>query len=144
MWCFCVKPSYGLAIENKVNVMSFMCSLTVVQCVIRASIRSRQIFLFSWDSALIIVLSFFICHLWGIKRMCVFKHSVMTNFNCTCPAIQRGQGSGFLSEVPLDSLLVWASSGGSVETAWMRRLAWTFAAFIGDRYQICLTRPFII
>ena len=22
----------------------------------------------------------------------------MTNFNCACPAIQRGQGSGFLSE----------------------------------------------
>ena len=22
----------------------------------------------------------------------------MTNFNCACPAIQKGQGSGFLSE----------------------------------------------
>ena len=33
-----------------------------------------------------------------IKRICVFEHSVMTNFNCACPAIQRGQGSGFLSE----------------------------------------------
>ena len=33
-----------------------------------------------------------------VKRICVFKHSVMTNFNCACPAIQRGQGSGFLSE----------------------------------------------
>ena len=32
------------------------------------------------------------------KRICVFEHSVMTNFNCACPAIQRGQGSGFLSE----------------------------------------------
>ena len=32
------------------------------------------------------------------KRICVFEHSVMTNFNCSCPAIQRGQGSGFLSE----------------------------------------------
>ena len=40
----------------------------------------------------------------------------------------------------LDSLLVWASSGGSGETARMRRLAWTFAARIGDKYQICLTR----
>ena len=35
-------------------------------------------------------------------------------------------------KVPLDSLLVWASSGGSGETARMRRLAWTFAAHIGD------------
>ena len=33
-----------------------------------------------------------------VKRICVFEHSVMTNFNCTCPVIQRGQGSGFLSE----------------------------------------------
>ena len=33
-----------------------------------------------------------------VKRICVFEHSVMTNFNCACPAIQRGQGPGFLSE----------------------------------------------
>ena len=34
-----------------------------------------------------------------VKRICVFEHdSVMTNFTCACPAIQRGQGSGFLSE----------------------------------------------
>ena len=33
-----------------------------------------------------------------VKRICVFEHSVMTTFNCACPAIQRGQGSGFLSE----------------------------------------------
>ena len=32
------------------------------------------------------------------KRICVFEHSVMTNFNCACPAIQRDQGSSFLSE----------------------------------------------
>ena len=42
--------------------------------------------------------------------------------------------------VPLDSLLLWASSEGSGETARMRRLAWTFAARIGDKYQIRLTR----
>ena len=33
-----------------------------------------------------------------VKRICVFEHSVKTNFNCACPAIQKGQGSGFLSE----------------------------------------------
>ena len=38
------------------------------------------------------------CHLGRVKRICVFEHSVMTSFNCACPAIQRGQGSGFLSE----------------------------------------------
>ena len=46
----------------------------------------------------------------------------------------------FCLKVPLDSLLVWASSEGSGETARMRRLAWTFAARIGDMYQIRLTR----
>ena len=25
-----------------------------------------------------------------VKRICVFEHCVMTNFNRTCPAIQRG------------------------------------------------------
>ena len=37
-------------------------------------------------------------HMSPVKRICVFEHSVMTNFNCACPAIQRGQRSGFLSE----------------------------------------------
>ena len=46
----------------------------------------------------------------------------------------------FCLKVPLDSLLVWSSSGGSGETARMCRLAWTFAARIGDKYQIRLTR----
>ena len=68
-----------------------------------------------------------------VKRICVFEHSVMTNFYCACPAIQRGQGSGFPSE------------GSSWLTACMteqrmRRLAWTFAARIGDKYQIRLAR----
>ena len=47
----------------------------------------------------------------------------------------------FCLKVPLDSLLVWASSEGSSETARMRRLAWTFAARIGDKYQTRLARP---
>ena len=42
----------------------------------------------------------------------------------------------FCLKVPLDSLFVWASSEDSGETARMRRLAWTFAARIGDKYQI--------
>ena len=46
----------------------------------------------------------------------------------------------FCLKVPLDPPLVWASSKGSGETARMRRLAWTFAARIGDKYQIRLTR----
>ena len=46
----------------------------------------------------------------------------------------------FCLKVPLDSLLVWASSEGSGETVRMRKLAWTFTARIGDNYQIRLTR----
>ena len=46
----------------------------------------------------------------------------------------------FCLKVPLDSQLVWASSEGSGETARMRRLAWTFTACIGYKYQIRLTR----
>ena len=46
----------------------------------------------------------------------------------------------FCLKVPLDSLPVWASSEGSGETARMRRLTWIFAARIGDKYQIRLTR----
>ena len=46
----------------------------------------------------------------------------MTNFNCACPA--RGDRDlVFCLKVPLDSLLVWASSEGPGETARMRRLA---------------------
>ena len=46
----------------------------------------------------------------------------------------------FCLKVPLDSLLLFASSEGSGETARMRRLAWTFAARICYKYQIRLTR----
>ena len=46
----------------------------------------------------------------------------------------------FCLKVPLHSLLVWASSEGSGKTARMRRLAWTFAARMGDKYQIRLTQ----
>ena len=49
----------------------------------------------------------------------------------------------FCLKVPLDSLLVWGSREGSGETARVRRLAWTFAARIGDKYQIRLTRSIL-
>ena len=54
--------------------------------------------------------------------------------------VRGARDLAFCLKVPLDSLLIWASSGGSCETARMRRLAWTFAARIGDKYQIRLTR----
>ena len=54
--------------------------------------------------------------------------------------MQRGQGSGFLSEGSSWHTACMSESEGSGETARMRRLAWTFAARIGDKYQIRLTR----
>ena len=53
---------------------------------------------------------------------------------------RRARDLAFCLKVPLDSLPVWASSEGSCETARMRRLTWTFAARIGYKYQIRLTR----
>ena len=53
---------------------------------------------------------------------------------------RRARDLAFCLKVPLDSLLIWASSEGSGETARMRRLAWTFNALIGYKYQIRLTR----
>ena len=68
-----------------------------------------------------------------VKRICVFEHSVMTDFNCACPAIQKDQGSGFLSEGSSWHTACMSEQGGSGKTARMCRLAWTFAARIGDK-----------
>ena len=73
----------------------------------------RQVF--AWPGPFVKHLIFY--KMSPVKRICVFEHSAMTNLNCACPDIQRGQGSGFLSE-------------GS---SWL-------TARIGDKYQIRLTR----
>ena len=74
------------------------------------------------------------------KRNCVFS---IPSWQISTAHVQPFRGARdlvFCLKVPLDSLLIWASSEGSGETARMRRLAWTFAARIGDKYQIRLTR----
>ena len=76
-----------------------------------------------------------------VKRICVFEHSLMAILTAYAQPFRGARDLAFCPKVPLDSLLVWASSGGSGETARMRRLAWTFAARIGDKNQICLRRP---
>ena len=53
---------------------------------------------------------------------------------------RKARDLAFCLKVPIDPLLVWESSEGSGEAARMRRLAWTFAARIGSKYQIRLTR----
>ena len=76
-----------------------------------------------------------------VKRINVFEHSVIQILTAHAQQFRGTRDLAFCLNVPLDSLLVWASSGGSGETARMRRLARTFAARIGDKYQIRLTRP---
>ena len=78
-------------------------------------------------------------HLGPVKRICVFEHSVMTNLTAHAQPFRGARDLASCLKVPLDSLLVWASSEGSGETVPMPRLAWTFAARIGDKYQIRLT-----
>ena len=73
-----------------------------------------------------------------------FVSSSIPSWQILTAHIQPFRGArdlAFCLKVRLDSLLIWASSGDSGETARMRRLAWTFAARIGDKYQIRLTRP---
>ena len=72
-----------------------------------------------------------------------FVSSSIPSWQISTAHIQPFRGARdlvFCLKVPLDSLLVWASSEGSGETARMRRLAWTFTARIGDKYQIRLMR----
>ena len=73
-----------------------------------------------------------------------FVSSSIPSWHISTAHVQPFRGARdlvFCLKVPLDSLLVWTSSEGSGETARMRRLAWTFAARIGDKHQILLTRP---
>ena len=81
------------------------------------------------------------CIKWAPSSECV--SSSIPSWQISTAHVQLFRGArdlAFCLKVPLDSLLVWASSEGSGETARMRRLAWTFAARIGDKYQIRLTR----
>ena len=93
---------------------------------------------------------FTVCHVWNKVHTNViwalsseFVSSSIPSWQILTAHAQPFKGArdlAFCLKVPLDSLLVWASSGGSGETARMRRLAWTFAARRGDKYQIRLTR----
>ena len=61
--------------------------------------------------------------MWRVKRICVFEHSVMTILTVHAQPFRGTRDLAFCLMVPLGSLLVGASSGGSGETARMRRLA---------------------
>ena len=88
-----------------------------------------------------------ISHIWANTNWAAsseFVSSSIPSWQISTAHAQPFRGArdlAFCLKVPFDLLLVWASSGGSGETARMRRLAWTFAARMGDKYQIRLTRP---
>ena len=77
--------------------------LVSVDCFNSAQFKARRVLSSSFPGKKVKVNTMYIelhspYHIGPVKRICVFEHSVITNFNCACPAIQRGQGSGFLSE----------------------------------------------
>ena len=99
----------------------------------------RLIWVFAGCTVILLVLS---CHVnWAASSE--FVSLSIPSWQILTAHAQPFRGArdlAFCLKVLLDSLLVWASSGSSGETARMRRLAWTVAARIGDKYQIRLTR----
>ena len=96
----------------------------------------------SWGGSFTLVTAFpqanvIVCatlHIWAESSE--FVSSSIPSWQILIAHAQPFRGArdlAFCLKVPLDSLFVWASSGGSGETARMRRLAWTFAARIGDK-----------
>ena len=79
-------------------------------------------------------------HLSPVKRICVFEHSVMTILTAHAQPF-RGARDLALSEGSSWLAACMSKQGRFWETAQTRRLAWTFAARIGDKYQIRLMRP---
>ena len=81
-------------------VIQFFCFDLVIE-VILTLLMLNALSLIIWFIALLCFnssLTIYDQHMSPVKRICVFEHSVITNFNCACPAIQSNQGSGFLSE----------------------------------------------
>ena len=89
----------------------------------------------------ILEISQMVMHIWAPPSE--FVSSSIPSWQTLTAHAQPFRGARNLAlclKVSLDSVLVWASSEGSGETARMRRLAWTFAARIDYKYQIRLTR----
>ena len=86
----------------------------------------------------------YFCSIWAPSSE--FVSSSIPSWQILTPHTQPFRGArdlAFCLKVPLDSLLIWASSEGSGETARMRRLVCTFAAHIVYKYQIRLTRSIL-
>ena len=106
-------------------------------------------FCHAWQTVILMLFYLFnvyrACYIWAAPSE--FVSSSIPSWQTLTAHVQPFRGArdlAFCLKVPLDSLLVWASSEGSGEAARMRRLAWTFAARIGDKYQIRLARPICI
>ena len=86
----------------------------------------------SWSSDFALYLEDYLGH---VKRICVFEHSVMTNFNCTCPVIQRGQGSSFLSKGSS-----WLTACMSGQRRFWRDCAWRGPFDVCTSYFGCMNQ----
>ena len=92
---FCLTvPPFEKVTKKKAEKNPFQFSFDLLKCFV--FVICRHFTTLKWLKVLRLSKSRF--KMSRVKRICVFEHSVMTNFNCACPAIQRGQGSGFLSE----------------------------------------------
>ena len=131
-WCFTIKLVSSFAIWDKSHQLST-----------NLNEHSKHLYL-----ALLYIFNQHIRHCHNdctiLAPSSEFVSSSIPSWQISTAHAQTFRGArdlAFCLKVPLDSLLVWASSEGSGETARMRRLAWTFAARIDDKYQIRLARP---
>ena len=66
--------------------------------------------------------------------------------NAHVQPLKRVRDVALCLKLPLTPFIVWANSEGSVETAWMRRLAWAFAVCLCDKYLffMCRLKSFLL
>ena len=127
----CVMPFWNLFLQTNIIKKLLLCKM-LVKLVVKLTFRegSSGTYFYSWSNLT-----------WAPSSE--FVSSSIQSLQILTAHAQPFRGArdlAFCLKVPLDSLLVWVSSGGSGETVRMRRLAWTFAARIVDKYQIRLTR----
>ena len=142
--CFARLSSHVNVLNNRI---SHVCLLSEASC--RYQIRKAFSMVYRRQSKLaakyIISLMSILQCIWAPSSE--FVSSSIPSWQILTAHAQPFRGArdlAFCLKVPLDSMLVWASSGGSGETARMRRLAWTFAARIGDKYQIRWNPSFMV
>ena len=139
-----IIPTYSLCLIE-LNLWLFEASSAFMSCLGAVTDRARLYGCAGLPGPILLVINIIYFHtgynIWAPSSE--FVSSSIPSWQILtvhAPPFKEARDLAFCLKVPLDSLLVWASSWGSGETARMRRLAWTFAARICDKYQIHLTR----